>query len=139
MKCFGCFGLQKDGFLSMQLRMVLLLSHAWRVGLGPSWSCDEGHASVDVSPLAPSSPLQSSSMCQQALCVASRPASAYKSPFSLPVLEVITAASGCDLQAGGPDGLLDGELLLPEGNIAILIVNLKVFFFAFFLKGWYLF
>lgn len=100
MKCFSCFHLQKDGFLVMQLRMEFLLSHALRVELGPSWSCDEGHAGVDVNPLAPSSPLQSSSMCQQTLCVASRPASACKGPFLPPVppaLEVITAAPGCEL------------------------------------------
>lgn len=40
------------------------------------WSCDEGWAAVDVSPLAPSFPLQSHSLCPQMLSMASRAASA---------------------------------------------------------------
>lgn len=71
--------------------MECLPPHALCIGLVPSWSCDEGRAGVDVSPLAPSSPLQSSSLREQMLSVTSRAASAYNGPFSLPALEVITA------------------------------------------------
>jgi len=98
MKCFAWFDLWIAGVgcLWMQLQMGLLQSHALHVGLSPSWLCDEGHAGVAVSLLAPLSPLQSSLLCQQMLCIVSRAVSAYSGPFSLLVSEVITATPGCE-------------------------------------------
>lgn len=44
------------------------------------WSCGDGWAGVDVSPLAPSFPLQSHSLCPQMLSMASRSVSAGVGP-----------------------------------------------------------